>query len=286
MPYTAVKTGKGLPPVTDDWLRATARQVKLTQIDTTVPNVARVWNYLVGGRDNFDADRKAARQLIAVAPVMGDVAPASRAFLRRVVTYLAGEAGIRQFLDIGTGMPTAGNTHEIAQAVAPESRIVYVDNDPVVLVHARALLRSSPEGVTSYIDADAREPGKIIASAQETLDFDQPIAIVMIDVLNFIEGTREVGAIIRTLLDAVPSGSYIALMQPAADEGLLIAQRRWNQISPVSVWLRDRDEVAGWLDGLEVVEPGIVDVDEWRPADGDPEYPDGMPLYGVVARKP
>ena len=123
--------------MTDDWLRATTRQVKLAQIDTTVPNVARVWNYLVGGRDNFDADRRAARQLVAVAPVMGDVAHASRAFLRRVVTYLAGEAGIRQFLDIGTGIPTAGNTHEVAQEVAPQCRVVYVDNDPVVLTHAR-----------------------------------------------------------------------------------------------------------------------------------------------------
>jgi hypothetical protein len=281
-----VITGKGLAAVTDDWLRATTRQVKLAQIDTTVPNVARVWNYLVGGRDNFDADRRAARQLVTVAPVMGDVAHASRAFLRRVVRYLAGEAGIRQFLDIGTGIPTAGNTHEIAQQVAPECRIVYVDHDPMVLVHARALLRSSPEGVTSYIDADARDPGKIIAGAQDTLDFSEPVAIVMIDVLNFIEGTREVGAIIRTLLDAVPSGSYLALMQPAVDEDLLIAQRRWNQISPVRVWLRDRDEVASWLTGLDLAAPGIVDVDKWRPADGDPEYPDGMPLYGAVARKP
>jgi hypothetical protein len=281
-----VKTGGGLAAVTDDWLRATTRQVKLAQIDTSVPNVARVWNYLVGGRDNFDADRRAARQLVAVAPVMADVAHASRAFLRRVVRFLAGEAGIRQFLDIGTGIPTAGNTHEIAQQVVPESRIVYVDHDPMVLVHARALLRSSPEGVTSYIDADARDPGKIIAGAQDTLDFSEPVAIVMIDVLNFIDGTREVGAIIRTLLDAVPSGSYLALMQPAIDQDLLIAQRRWNQISPIPVWLRDRDEVASWLTGLELAEPGIVDVDKWRPADGDPEYPDGMPLYGAVARKP
>ena len=286
MPYTAVITGEGFPAVTDDWLRSASRPVRLAQIDTTVPNVARVWNYLIGGRDNFDADRRAAQQLVAAAPVMADVAPASRAFLRRVVGYLAGEAGIRQFLDIGTGIPTAGNTHEVAQSIAPECRIVYVDNDPVVLTHARALLRSSPEGVTSYINADARQPGKIIASAQDTLDFDQPVAIVMIDVLNFIEGTREAGEIIGTLLDAVPSGSYLALMQPARDENLLIAQRRWNQLSPVRVWLRDRDEVAGWLNGLDLVRPGIVDVNEWRPADGDPRYPDGMPLYGVVARKP
>ena len=279
-------TGEGLPAVTDDWLRSTSRPVRLAQIDTTVPNVARVWNYLIGGRDNFDADRRAAQQLVAAAPVMADAATASRAFLRRVVRYLAGEAGLRQFLDIGTGIPTAGNTHEVAQSIAPECRIVYVDNDPVVLTHARALLRSSPEGVTSYINADARQPGKIIASAQDTLDLDQPVAIVMIDILNFIESTREAGEIIGTLLDAVPPGSYLALMQPAMDENLLIAQRRWNQLSPVRVWLRDRDEVAGWLNGLDLVRPGIVDVNEWRPADGDPRYPDGMPLYGVVARKP
>jgi S-adenosyl methyltransferase len=272
--------------VTDEWLRATARPVKLAQIDTTVPNVARVWNYLVGGRDNFEADRQAARQLVAAAPVMADVGYASRAFLRRLVTYLAAEAGVRQFLDIGTGIPTAGNTHEVAQSLAPECRIVYVDNDPVVLAHARALLRSAPEGITSYIDADARDPGKIIAGAADTLDFGQPIAIVMIDILNFIAGTAEVGAILRTLLDAVPSGSYLALMQPAPEEGLLAAQRRWNQISPIPVWLRDRDDVAGWLDGLELVEPGIVDVDKWRPANGDPKYHNGMPLFGAVARKP
>jgi hypothetical protein len=272
--------------VTENWLRAAARPVKLARIDTTVPNVARVWNYLVGGRDNFEADRGAARQLVAAAPVVAEAGHASRAFLRRAVMYLAGEAGIRQFLDIGTGIPTAGNTHEVAQSVAPQCRIVYVDNDPVVLAHARALLRSSPEGVTSYIDADARDPGKIIAAAQDTLDFGQPVAIMAIGILNFIAGTRDVGVIVDTLLAAVPPGSYLALMQPAVEEGLLAAQRRWNQISPVPVWLRDRDEVAGWLDGLELVEPGIVDVDKWRPADGDPVYPGGMPLYGAVARKP
>jgi hypothetical protein len=279
-------SGKGWPAVTDEWLRATARPAKLARIDTTVPNVARVWNYLVGGRDNFEADRQAARQMIAAAPMMADVGHASRAFLRRLVTHLAGEVGIRQFLDIGTGIPTAGNTHEIVQSIAPESRIVYVDNDPVVLAHARALLRSSPEGVTSYIDADACDPGKIIAAALGILDFGQPVAIVMINILNFIAGTAEVGTILSTLLAAVPSGSYLALTQPAAEEGLLAAQRRWNQVSPVPIWLRGRDEVVGWLHGLELVEPGIVYVDEWRPADGDLAYPNGMPLYGAVARKP
>ena len=269
----------------DERLKDTTRPVKMAQIDTTVPNVARVWNYLVGGRDNFEADRTTAQQLVAAAPVMADVAPASRAFLRRVVRYLAEEAGIRQFVDIGTGIPTAGNTHEVAQEVAPESRIVYVDNDPVVLTHARALLRSCPEGVTSYIDADAREPGKIVARARETLDFDEPVAIVMINILNFIEGPEEVAAVVRTLVAELSSGSYLAIMQPAVDEGLVAAQRRWNQVAPMPVWLRDRDEVASWLTGLELVEPGIVEVDKWRPAEGDPVYPGGMPLYGAVARK-
>jgi S-adenosyl methyltransferase len=272
--------------VTDEWLKRTSRPVKHPHIDTTVPNVARVWNYLVGGRDNFEADRRAAQQLVAAAPVVADVAPASRAFLRRVVRYLAAEAGIRQFLDIGTGIPTAGNTHEVAQSIDPTCRVVYVDNDPVVLVHARALLRSRPEGVTSYIDADAREPGKIIASARETIDFDQPVAIVMINILNYIEGPAEVAAILQTLTDALPSCGYLAIMHPAADKGLVAAQQRWNQLAPVPLWLRDRAEVASWFTGLELVEPGIVEVDKWRPANSDPVYPSGMPIYGAVARKP
>ena len=272
--------------MTDKWLKRTSRPVTHPHIDTTAPNVARVWNYLLGGRDNFEADCRAARQLVATATVMADVAPASRAFLRRVVRYLAAEAGIRQFLDIGTGIPTAGNTHEVAQSVDPACRVVYVDNDPVVLAHARALLRSRPEGVTSYIDADAREPGKIIASAQDTLDFDQPVAIVMIHILNYIEGPAEVAAILRTLTAALPSGGYLAIMHPAADEELAEVQRRWNQLAPIRLWLRDRAEIASWLAGLELVAPGIVELDKWRPAAGDPVYPSGMPVYGVVARKP
>jgi hypothetical protein len=274
----------------DDWLRGTTRPVKLTKIDTTVPNVARVWNYLVGGRDNFEADRQAARQLIAVAPVMADIGPASRAFMRRVVRFLADEAGIRQFLDIGTGIPTAGNTHEIAQAVAAECRIVYVDNDPVVLTHARALLRSSPEGVTSYLDADARDPAKVIASSRLTLDFDQPVALVLIDILNFIEGSgSEIAALVGTLVEAVPSGSYLVITQPASDldDSVLAAQQRWNQLAAATpVWLRDRDTVTAWFDGLDLVDPGIVEVDMWRPASGEDDYAGVMPLYGAVGRKP
>jgi hypothetical protein len=263
--------------------------VRHARIDPTVPNVARVWNYLVGGRDNFAADRFAAQQLVDAAPVMEAVGPASRAFLGRVVSYLAGDAGVRQFLDIGTGIPTAGNTHEVAQAVAPRSRIVLVDNDPVVLVHARALLRSSPEGVTSYLDADVREPAKIIESARETLDFDQPVALVLMGTLNFVDGTAgSITAIVGTLLDAVPAGSYLAIAQAASDldDSLITAQRRWNEMATTPVWLRDRAAVTSWFDGLELIEPGLVEVDKWRPANGDPGYDGVLPVYGAVGRKP
>jgi hypothetical protein len=270
--------------MSEEWLRATSRPVRPAKIDTSVPNVARVWNYLVGGRDNFEADRRAARLLISAAPVVAECGPASRAFLRRAVTHLAAEAGIRQFLDIGTGMPTAGNTHEVAQAAAPGCRIVYVDNDPVVLTHARALLRSAAGGV-SFLDADARDPAAVIDGARQTLDLTQPVGVVMIDILNFLPDPL---AAMAGLLAPLPSGSYLAVMQPAEDERLAAAAERWNQVSPVQVYLRDRGTVEGWFArlGLGLIEPGIVELDRWRPAPGDPQYPGGMPLLGAVARKP
>ena len=272
--------------MTDDWLRKATSPIRITRIDAAAPNVARVWNYLMGGRDNFEADRVAAREMMAASPVMADVAQASRAFLRRVVRFLAAEAGIRQFLDIGTGIPMADGIHDLAQAVDPASRIVYVDNDPVVLAHARALLRSRPEGVISYLDADAREPAAIIDAAQRTLDLSQPAAITMIGVLNFIEGPGLVADVLRTLTEAMSPGSYLAIMQPAKDGGLFAAQRRWNEVGPLRAWLRDRAEVASWFAGLSLVEPGIVEVHEWRPGESDPAYPRGIPLYGAVGRKP
>jgi len=271
--------------VTDDWLRKTPRPVRAARVDATAPNLARVWNFMVGGRDNFEADRAAARELIAAAPVMADVARASRSFLRRVVMFLAAEAGIRQFLDIGTGIPTAGATHELAQEVGPASRIVYVDNDPVVIAHARALVLSRPEGVVSCLEADAREPAAIIDAARRTLDFGQPVAIVMIGVLNFIEGPGLVAAVLRALVAALSQGSYLVIAHPAPAERWLAAQRRWNQLAQLPVWLRDREEVASWFAGLSLVPPGIVEIHQWRPDQGDPSYPNGIPLYGVVGRK-
>ncbi len=270
--------------MSDEWLRATSRPVRPVKIDTSVPNVARVWNYLVGGRDNFEADRRAARVLISAAPVMAELGPASRAFLRRAVTHLAAEAGIRQFLDIGTGMPTAGNTHEVAQAAAPGCRIVYVDNDPVVLAHARALLRSAAGGV-SFLDADARDPASVIDGARQTLDLTRPVAVVMIDILNFLPDPL---AVMAGLIAALPSASYLVVMHPTADERLAPAGERWNKISPVQVFLRDRATVESWFTdlGLALIEPGLVELDRWRPTPGDPQYPGGMPLLGAVARKP
>jgi O-methyltransferase involved in polyketide biosynthesis len=277
--------------VTDEWLKTTTRPVKVAQIDITTPNVARVWNYLVGGRDNFEADRKAARQLITAAPVMSEVGRATRAYHQRAVRFAA-EAGVRQFLDIGTGIPTAGNTHDIAQAVAPESRIVYVDNDAVVLSHARALLTSASEGVTSYIDADARDVESIVSAAAKTLDFSQPVAVILIDILNFIPG-EDAGEIVRALRDAVAPGSYVVIMQPASDldPSLDVAARRWNQIAATPITLRSRAEVTRWADGLETIEPGVVQVTQWRPetretpGPGAPSAAGVMPLYALVARK-
>jgi hypothetical protein len=274
--------------VTGDSLQQSPFPAGTPKIDPHVANTARAWNYMVGGKDNFEADREAARQLFAVAPVIKIAAPASRAFLGRAVRYLAGEAGIRQFLDIGTGLPTAGNTHEVAQSVAPECRVVYVDNDPVVLAHARALLTSAPGGVTSYVDADARDTGMIIAEAAATLDFGRPVAIMMVDLLNFIDDDATVRSMLSVLLGAVPSGSYLAIMHPASDldPALLEAERLWNTLAPQRVTLRPREAVAGFLAGLEPVEPGLVTVPEWRPDSGEPTPELRIPLYAVVARKP
>jgi hypothetical protein len=268
----------------EEWLRLTSRPVRPVRIDTAAPNVARVWNYLVGGRDNFEADRRAAKLLISVAPAMAEVGPASRAFLRRTVTFLAAEAGIRQFLDVGTGIPAAGNTHEVAQAVDPACRVVYVDNDPVVLSHARALLRSA-EGGVSFLDADARDPAAVIAGAARTLDLSQPVGIVMIDILNFLANADEV---LAGLVGRVASGSYVVVMQPTPDELLAVAGERWNHISPVPVILRDRATVEGWFTdlGLELVEPGLVQLHRWRPEPDDPRCSAALPLLGAVARKP
>jgi S-adenosyl methyltransferase len=262
--------------------------LRVPSIDANVANIARAWNYMVGGKDNFEADREAARQLIAAAPVISVAAPASRAFLRRAVAYLVGQVGIRQFLDIGTGLPTAGNTHEIAQSLAPDCRVVYVDNDPVVISHVRTLVTPFPEGLTSYIDADARDTDMIVARASKTLDFAEPIAVMMFDLLNFIADDDTAASVVSQVLAAVPAGSYLAVMHPASDlePALLEAERRWNLLAAQQVRLRSREEVAAFFAGLRLVPPGLVTVPEWRPAPDETAPAEMIPLYAAVARKP
>jgi len=257
------------------------------EFDTSIPQTARIWNYWLGGKDNFPVDRAVGDQILEAFPAIVENARASRAFLARVVRYLAGEAGIRQFLDIGTGLPTANNTHQVAQAVAPESRIVYVDNDPIVLAHARALLTSTSQGATAYIDADLRDPESILKEAARTLDFTQPIAIMLMGILGHIEDDDQARSIVRGLVDAVPSGSYLTMNDGTdTSEEVVEAARIWNQSANPTYHLRSPDRIARFFDGLELVEPGVVSPPLWRP---DPS-PSGLPVeidsFCGVARKP
>ena len=270
--------------MTDEWPAASDEPTRPPRIDTTVASLARVWNYLAGGRDNFKADRQVAQQLVTAAPVMANVPAATQMFLRRVITYLAEEAGIRQFMDIGLGIPAADSAHEVARPIAPECRFVNVDSDPMVLLHAQAL-RSPREGGAAYISGSAREPDAIISRAREALDFGKPIAIVLTGVLNFIADSDEVAAILAALLAPLASGSFLTVAGPTADERMAAAQQQWNSGARSTVILRDHEEVAAWFTGLDLVDPGVVDVDKWRPAPGDPVFDGGMPVYGAVARK-
>jgi S-adenosyl methyltransferase len=237
--------------------------------DISVANQARIYDYLLGGKDNYAADRAAVDAVLKVAPEMGFTARANRAFLGRVVRYLAAEAGIRQFLDIGTGIPTAGNTHQVAQAVAPESRVVYVDYDPVVLAHARALLTSSKTGATQYIDADLRDPATILGQAGQLLNFSQPVAVTLLMLLHVIPDSEDPHAIVAKLMDALPSGSYLAvshlgaeLLDQEAREGFQDIVKRMAQQQYIG---RDREQMLRFFEGMDLVEPGLVRVEEWRP---------------------
>jgi hypothetical protein len=255
-------------------------------IDTSVAHQARVYNYLLGGKDNFAADREVGDKAIQVYPDLPVAARANRAFLGRAVRFLAGEAGIRQFLDIGTGIPSANNTHEVAQGVAPESQIVYVDNDPIVLAHARALLTSAPEGQTAYLDADANDPDTILARAAVTLDFSQPVAIMLLLILHVIEDPY---ALMSRLVGAVPPGSYLAISIPASDiqpESEAEVTRRLNEGLPgVTSTFRSRAEVTRFFDGLELLEPGVVPMNYWRPGPGGPDPASAIPGYAAVGWK-
>jgi hypothetical protein len=261
------------------------------QIDTSVPHSARVWNYWLGGKDNYPVDRAAGDQFREMFPEIVDAARASRGFLTRAVRFLAGEAGIRQFLDVGTGLPTVDNTHEVAQRIAPESRIVYVDNDPLVLTHARALLTSTPQGATDYIDADLREPDEILEAAGRTLDFDRPVALMLLGIIGHMGDYDEARGIVRRLVDALPPGSYLALNDGTAvvhREAVERAQVLYNQSGAVPYHPRTPEQIAGFFEGLELLEPGVVSCPRWRP---DPAEAAGGPpaevdAFGGVGRKP
>jgi S-adenosyl methyltransferase len=257
--------------------------------DTTVAHPARVWDYLVGGKDNFAADRIAGEQLLQVMPEMGLVARSGREFLARAVHYLAAEAGIRQFLDIGTGLPTADNTHEVAQRAAPESRIVYVDNDPIVLTHARALLTSDPRGETAYISADIQDTGTILREAGHTLDFTQPVAVMLLAILHFIPDSDNPHAIVRRLMQAVPSGSYLVISHASSDimtQTVQAGAEIYNEHSAVSISLRGEQQVTRFFDGLELVPPGVIPLGHWRPGPVRVGSLPWLPTYTVVGRKP
>ena len=255
--------------------------------DVSVAHQARMYDYLLGGKDNYAADRAAVEATLKVWPDMAFAARANRAFLGRAVRYLAGEAGIRQFLDIGTGIPTAGNTHEVAQGIAPESRVVYVDYDPVVLAHARALLASSKTGATAYIDADLRDTSAILDQAAELLDFSQPVAVTLLTTLHAIPDTDNPQAIVATVLDAVPSGSYLAISHSGAE---FFAQETKDAFGNIGngiqqgFTVRSRDQLERFFAGTDLVEPGLVPVEEWRP---DPETGSSgrSSLWGAVGRK-
>lgn len=261
-----------------------------SRIRTDVAHNARVWNHWLGGKDNYPVDRAVGDHVTGLYPSIGEVARADRAFLGRVVTFLAAEAGIRQFLDIGTGLPTVQNTHEVAQRVAPESRVVYVDNDPIVLTHARALLTSSAQGRTEYIDADAHDPAVIVGALRPTLDPDRPIAVIMLGILNFVLDTEQARSVVRTLMAAVPSGSYLVLTHPTLElggEGNAEAMAFWNENATPPITARTGAEIASFLDGLELLEPGLVSCSRWRPEPApDGSLPPVVAQYGAVARKP
>jgi hypothetical protein len=278
-------------PPNDDWRRAaTAEQISaMTRtIDPTVAHIARIQDYWLGGKDHFEADRVAGDEAIAELPDTVASVRNTRAFLGRTVRFLAAEQGIRQFLDLGTGIPTASNTHEVAQEVAPESRIVYVDNDPMVLAHARALLTSRPEGRCAYIDADVREPEKILNTAAEVLDFTEPVAVVLMAVLQFIPDDDDPHGIVRRLMAAVPAGSFVVISHPASDlqaAAMAGMARKLNELMAQRVKPRSKEQVTSFFDGLDLVEPGVIRCPEWRP-DRPQDAAGKSTMWGGVARKP
>jgi hypothetical protein len=256
------------------------------KLDTNIPQTARIWNYLLGGKDNFAADRAVGDQIIENVPHLAEYARLSRKYLARAVRYLAEDAGIRQFLDIGTGLPTADNTHEVAQRSAPTSKIVYVDNDPLVLAYAQALLTSSPEGATDYVDADLYDPATILAEAGKTLDYDQPVALMLMGVLGHVESDEVAKSIVDRLVERLPSGSYFAMYDGADTEPSVVeAARIWNISAEPKYHLRSPERIGAFFEGLELLDPGVVSVTRWKP-DAEAAAQPEIAQYCAVGRKP
>ncbi|WP_159942875.1 MULTISPECIES: SAM-dependent methyltransferase [unclassified Nocardiopsis] len=263
-----------------------------TPIDTSVAHTARVWNYWLGGTDNYPADREVGDAIRELMPQIVEVARGDRGFLRRVVTHLVREEGVRQFLDIGAGLPTAGNTHEVARAHAPEARVVYVDNDPSVLAHARRLLGDTDGGRTRFVGADLRDTGAVLSSARRTLDLDRPVALTLLGTLGHIGDAEEAMGVVRAYMDALAPGSFLAVcdgvyadMEDIADERTARALRHWREAVAQPYHMRSVGEFGRFFDGLELAEPGIVSVTRWRPEPDDAVPLVDVPQYCGLARK-
>jgi O-methyltransferase involved in polyketide biosynthesis len=273
----------------DEWMKGAPDSVLSVKIDTTVAHQARIYDYLLGGKDNFEVDREAADQAIEAFPGLVSLARNNRAFLGRVVRYLVAEAGVTQFLDIGTGLPTKENTHEVAQQIEPTSRVCYVDNDPIVLTHARALLVGHQAGATNYVHADLRDPAHILGAAAETLDFSRPVAVMLLAILHMLPDPENPYRVVSQLMDAVPPGSFLVITHPASDiqtASMAEMARRFNErLGRARGRVRDREEVARFFSGLDLVPPGVVTTPRWRP-DPSAEQAKTDPAYAAVARKP
>ncbi|MGK5532463.1 SAM-dependent methyltransferase [Streptomyces sp. URMC 129] len=255
-------------------------------IDISVPRSARVWNYWLGGKDNYEVDRAAADAYTEIFPGIVDIARVSRYWLGRTVRYLAGEKGVRQFLDVGSGLPTVDNTHEIAQRVTPDARIVYVDHDPLVLAHARALLTSTPEGATAYVHADLREPAAILEQAAGTLDLSRPVGLMLIGVLGHIEDYDEARSIVSALMGGLAPGSYLTLYDGIDSDVYVKANDFYNSQGGIPYISRSPERIAGYFEGLDLVEPGVVELSRWRPEPNDLNSRTPVDAHGGVGRKP
>jgi hypothetical protein len=276
--------------VAGEWLqRSASGRDKSAQVDVRRANSARVYDYWLGGKDNFASDRDAAEEAIGANPGIVEDARANRAFLGRAVSFLARDRGVRQFLDIGAGLPSGPNTHEIAQSIDPAARVVYADNDPIVLAHARAMLVSGPDGRCGYVDADLRDPAIILKAAARTLDLNRPVALLLLLVLHLIPDEDSPHEVVSSLLAGLPQGSYLVVSHPASDvrpDSVAEMTRRINlRLRGPNATVRDHDQTSRFFDGLELLEPGVVQPPQWRPDPGEPAPPD-VTIWCGAARKP